>query len=300
MTKRVNPYDLEAVHTAKRGKSHGRPVETPPPSAPTTTLECAHGHTTRKVGCVSCVIVFDYQKHAAPIQSAPTPETLPTRLRLMADDPSKRTGEMAHVMRQSADEIERLAATVARLTARENIVGTCEACKQPVAQCHQTIENRPDSPMWHFWCYITKQKVRAEQAEARATAAETDRDSWRRVAERLETEKQAVSGPSETPASAAITPDIHRCEGRYPVPHKRDESFEVTYRCGLTQGHSGQHGPIETRPTQEEIEVVHRSFMERPAGRSRLVAHVPDANCRKVGAHKQSECGRPSDTPATE
>lgn len=33
-----------------------------------------------------------------------------------------------------------------------------------------------------------------------------------------------------------------RCEGRYPVPHNRDEPFEVTYRCSLQSGHAGPHG----------------------------------------------------------
>lgn len=33
-----------------------------------------------------------------------------------------------------------------------------------------------------------------------------------------------------------------RCEGRYPVPMKRDEPFDVTYRCGLHQGHLGECG----------------------------------------------------------
>lgn len=33
-----------------------------------------------------------------------------------------------------------------------------------------------------------------------------------------------------------------RCDGRYPVPHRRDEPFDVTYRCALTRGHQGPHG----------------------------------------------------------
>ena len=33
-----------------------------------------------------------------------------------------------------------------------------------------------------------------------------------------------------------------RCEGRYPVPGKRDEPFEVTYRCAKREGHAGPHG----------------------------------------------------------
>lgn len=36
-----------------------------------------------------------------------------------------------------------------------------------------------------------------------------------------------------------------RCEGRYPVPQtapKREEPFEVTYRCALPVGHLGPHG----------------------------------------------------------
>jgi len=37
-----------------------------------------------------------------------------------------------------------------------------------------------------------------------------------------------------------------RCDGRYPVPQTtppREEPFDVTYRCGLHQGHQGPHGP---------------------------------------------------------
>jgi hypothetical protein len=33
-----------------------------------------------------------------------------------------------------------------------------------------------------------------------------------------------------------------RCDGRYPVPHKREEPFPVTYRCALPMGHDGPHG----------------------------------------------------------
>lgn len=36
-----------------------------------------------------------------------------------------------------------------------------------------------------------------------------------------------------------------RCKGRYPVPMPRDEPFPVTYRCGKTNGHAGDHGPDE-------------------------------------------------------
>lgn len=35
-----------------------------------------------------------------------------------------------------------------------------------------------------------------------------------------------------------------RCDGRYPVPQtapRRDEPFEVTYRCALATGHDGPH-----------------------------------------------------------
>jgi hypothetical protein len=41
----------------------------------------------------------------------------------------------------------------------------------------------------------------------------------------------------------AFKPD-GRCEGRYPVPQTsppRDEPFDVTYRCALTNGHDGPH-----------------------------------------------------------
>jgi hypothetical protein len=40
---------------------------------------------------------------------------------------------------------------------------------------------------------------------------------------------------------AALREDSQRCEGRYPVPHARDEPFEVTYRCALPVGHLGPH-----------------------------------------------------------
>lgn len=34
-----------------------------------------------------------------------------------------------------------------------------------------------------------------------------------------------------------------RCDGRYPVGHKRAEPFEVTYRCELHAQHQGPCGP---------------------------------------------------------
>jgi hypothetical protein len=42
-----------------------------------------------------------------------------------------------------------------------------------------------------------------------------------------------------------------RCDGRYPVGHPRDEPFEVTYRCGLTQGHAGPHGAVASETVKE-------------------------------------------------
>jgi hypothetical protein len=51
-----------------------------------------------------------------------------------------------------------------------------------------------------------------------------------------------------------------RCDGRYPVPHKREEPFPVTYRCALPMGHDGPHGdgndrsePIE-QPAQDRLQ----------------------------------------------
>lgn len=39
-----------------------------------------------------------------------------------------------------------------------------------------------------------------------------------------------------------------RCDGVYPVPHRRDEPFGVTYRCALPKGHEGPHGAEGTPP----------------------------------------------------
>lgn len=75
-----------------------------------------------------------------------------------------------------------------------------------------------------------------------------------------------------------------RCEGRYPVPATspaRDEPFEVTYRCGLHQGHDGPHKAFgdqadpqspaaqerteatmsETKPAFEMLDARDKSFM---------------------------------------
>lgn len=45
----------------------------------------------------------------------------------------------------------------------------------------------------------------------------------------------------------------NRCEKRYPVPHSRDEPFEVTYRCGLTKGHEG---PCASEPAQTKSDLL--------------------------------------------
>jgi hypothetical protein len=46
------------------------------------------------------------------------------------------------------------------------------------------------------------------------------------------------------PVVGAGEPSMPRCDGRHPVPGPRTEPFEVTYRCGLNQGHEGEHGPV--------------------------------------------------------
>lgn len=50
-----------------------------------------------------------------------------------------------------------------------------------------------------------------------------------------------------------------RCNGRYPVPGKRDEPFEVTYRCGGVVGHGGAHGPCPGEPmptTSDDVDLM--------------------------------------------
>ena len=42
-------------------------------------------------------------------------------------------------------------------------------------------------------------------------------------------------------ARAETRAQSERCHGRYPVPHRREEPFDVTYRCGLNKGHQGPH-----------------------------------------------------------
>jgi hypothetical protein len=61
--------------------------------------------------------------------------------------------------------------------------------------------------------------------------------------------KHEADGPRHEPVQTAeeekTLSRVERCEGRYPVPQTsppREEPFEVTYRCGLAQGHLGPHG----------------------------------------------------------
>jgi hypothetical protein len=62
-----------------------------------------------------------------------------------------------------------------------------------------------------------------------------------------------------------------RCDGRYPVPHKREEPFPVTYRCALPMGHDGPHGdgndrsePIE-QPAQDRLQPMAPGAPDIPA-----------------------------------
>jgi hypothetical protein len=73
-----------------------------------------------------------------------------------------------------------------------------------------------------------------------------------------------------------------RCDGRYPVPHKREEPFPVTYRCALPMGHDGPHGdgndrsePIE-QPAQDRLQPMAPGAPDIPA----LIARLQDfAGC---------------------
>jgi len=48
---------------------------------------------------------------------------------------------------------------------------------------------------------------------------------------------------------------MSRCEGRYPVSQKREEPFDVTYRCGKESGHAGTHG-LEELSVPEMSETI--------------------------------------------
>lgn len=45
-----------------------------PSSSPGEVKQCAHGHTSRKVGCVSCVLVFDRPAEKMAGEASETPE----------------------------------------------------------------------------------------------------------------------------------------------------------------------------------------------------------------------------------
>jgi hypothetical protein len=73
---------------------------------------------------------------------------------------------------------------------------------------------------------------------------------------------------------------IDRCDGRYPVPHKREEPFPVTYRCALPMGHDGPHGdgndrsePIE-QPAQDRLQPMAPGAPDIPALRERLAKFI--------------------------
>lgn len=52
--------------------------------------------------------------------------------------------------------------------------------------------------------------------------------------------------PSESGGASCDPIGESRCDGRYPVPGKRDEPFPVTYRCGKSAAHAGEHSADES------------------------------------------------------
>ena len=69
---------------------------------------------------------------------------------------------------------------------------------------------------------------------------------------------------------------MKRCDGRYPVPGKRDEPFDVTYRCGRAPGHDGPHGPEDPPdfPSSPETDAL------RPSALTPLVGQLSVASPR--------------------
>lgn len=53
---------------------------------------------------------------------------------------------------------------------------------------------------------------------------------------------------------------VSRCGGRYTVPHKRSEPFPVTYRCGLQEGHTGEHGAKASQPPPEALSALSQKW----------------------------------------
>lgn len=80
-----------------------------------------------------------------------------------------------------------------------------------------------------------------------------------------------------------------RCEGRYPVPGRRDEPFEVTYRCGLPVGHLGEHGSgadePEALPLPREAQEPQRRFpIQRERGAKPHLLRIPWSVAEKAYA----------------
>jgi hypothetical protein len=89
--------------------------------------------------------------------------------------------------------------------------------------------------------------------------------------------KHEADGPRHEPVQTAeeekTLSRVERCEGRYPVPQTsppREEPFEVTYRCGLAQGHLGPHGcePPVDGPHHEQDRPVIEAFVARVNARA--------------------------------
>lgn len=102
-----------------------------------------------------------------------------------------------------------------------------------------------------------------------------------------------------------------RCDGRYPVmPGKRDEPFDVTYRCALVKGHLGPHGngdtepmahpPLDARPDPQQV----RAFMQEiraslPQGDGRWEA-VCKTVCERVEAKLEALLASSAPEPTKE